>query len=163
MGFPAHSIRGRRGRHSATQRTQEEAQAYVNEGGRATPSEASAPISLNAHLEVSTPSLADARKPAKRQKKNDGSARITATSSDYDPGTGPLPLEAEDGFDRTITLQPNGTLRYKTEDELNARKKQPTGDFEGELKIWTDGAAKGNGRIGAHAGIGIWFGPSDER
>ncbi|KAF2688771.1 ribonuclease H-like protein [Lentithecium fluviatile CBS 122367] len=33
----------------------------------------------------------------------------------------------------------------------------------GPLIIYTDGAAKGNGKLGAVAGIGIWFGPDDPR
>ncbi|KAF1961525.1 ribonuclease H-like protein [Byssothecium circinans] len=155
-------VTGYKGGKQKSFATWEEAQAYVNEGKRTTPSEASAPISLKDHIESSTPSLTDARKPAKKQKKNDGSARITAINNDYEPGTGPLPFDAEDGFDRTITLQPDGAVRHKTETEINARKKQPTGDFEGELKIWTDGAAKGNGRVGALAGIGVWFGRDDD-
>lgn len=31
------------------------------------------------------------------------------------------------------------------------------------LIIWTDGACSNNGRVGARAGVGVWFGPDDER
>ncbi|KAF2640556.1 hypothetical protein P280DRAFT_469309 [Massarina eburnea CBS 473.64] len=154
-------VRGFKGGKQKGFATHEEAEAYVNQGKRGTPSEASVPPSLKRTLDPSTPSVAD-RKPAKKQKRNDGSAAFDATNGDYEPGTGPIPADAEDGFDRTIKLQSNGTVAYKTDAETNAHKRQATGDFEGELKIWTDGAAKGNGRVGAFAGFGVWFGPEDE-
>lgn len=31
------------------------------------------------------------------------------------------------------------------------------------VKVWTDGAARGNGRVGAEAGLGVFFGVDDER
>jgi ribonuclease HI len=145
--------------------TWEEAQAYVNEG-RWTPSDTSAPISLKGHLESVPVSVATSRKSSKKLKKNDGSAIFPETNGDYEPGTGPLPPGAEDGFDDRIKLpgdRNDGLLEFKTHAEQTARKMQPTGDFEGVLNIWTDGAAKGNGQTGAAAGIGIWFGHDDPR
>lgn len=31
------------------------------------------------------------------------------------------------------------------------------------LVVWTDGACQGNGRDGAVAGVGVWFGEDDPR
>lgn len=143
--------------------TWEEAQAYVNEAKGATPSDSGAAISLKGHLE-STLSVGATIKAPKKQKKNDGSALAAITNGDFEPGTGPLPPGAEDGFDRTLKLDlATGAVQYKTYAELSALKMQPTGEFEGPLKICTDGATKGNGKIGAYAGLGVWFGPNDPR
>lgn len=144
--------------------TWEEAQEYVDEGRRMRSGDT--PISLKGHLDSTYSSIDDPRKSAKKMKRNDGSAEVPIANGYVEPGTGPLPPNAEDGFDDTIILPPHrndGKLEYKTEAERNARKKQPTGEFEGVLQIWTDGAAKGNGKVGAYAGIGIWFGPNDPR
>jgi ribonuclease HI len=147
--------------------TLEEAQAFVNEAqqGGASSHTTSTPISLNGHLDSTIASEMDSRKSTKKQKQNDGSAMATATNGEYEAGTGPLPPDAEDGFDRAIKHgRPGGPeIEYKTQEELNLRKLQPTGDFEGVLDIYTDGASKGNGQLGAYAGFGIWFGPNDPR
>ena len=34
---------------------------------------------------------------------------------------------------------------------------------EDPLKIYTDGSSLGNGKTGAAAGLGVWFGPGDKR
>lgn len=34
---------------------------------------------------------------------------------------------------------------------------------DGLLKVWTDGAARGNGQKGAQAGVGVFFGADDPR
>lgn len=147
--------------------TWEEAQAYVNDAqyGALSQTNTSTPISLNGQFDSTTPSAVDSRKSTKRQKQSDGSASVTTMKGEYDAGTGPLPHDAEDGFDRRIKHgRPNGPeIEYKTQDELLQRKLQPTGDFEGVLEIYTDGASKGNGQLGAYAGFGIWFGPNDPR
>lgn len=31
------------------------------------------------------------------------------------------------------------------------------------VRVWTDGSSRGNGRHGAMAGVGVWFGANDER
>jgi ribonuclease HI len=155
-------ITGYKGSKHKSFATLAEAQAFVNESKRTTPSEASASISLKGHLDTSTLSVADTQRPSKKLKRNDGAAMVPAIKDEYEPGFGPLPPDAEDGFDRTIKLHPTG-LVHKSEAELNRHKKQPTGDFEGELNIWTDGAARGNGKVGCLAGIGIWFGAHDSR
>lgn len=148
--------------------TWEEAQAYVNEaqqGAAFSHTNTSTPISLNGHLDSTTPSVVESRKSTKKQKQNDNSALATPADGDYEAGTGPLPPDTEDGFDRRIKHgRPGGPqVEYKTQDELFQHKLQPTGDFNGVLEIYTDGASKGNGQLGAYAGFGIWFGPNDPR
>lgn len=147
--------------------TLEEAQAFVNEAqqGGSSSHTTGTPVSLHGHFDSTAPSVVDSRQSTKKQKHNDGSAQATATTGEYEAGTGPLPADAEDGFDRRIKhgLPEGPDIEYKSQDELNLRKLQPTGDFEGILDIYTDGASKGNGQIGAHAGFGVWFGPNDPR
>jgi ribonuclease HI len=130
--------------------TWEDAQSFVDEATRFS----TTPISLNGHLahaELVDPSR-------KKQKRNDGSAADLETNGDYPPGTGPLPPDAEDGFDRSIKLAADGTIAYKDANEMGARKPQADGEFTGYLTIYTDGASRGNGQVGAVAGVGIWFG-----
>ncbi|KAL5373788.1 hypothetical protein DPSP01_012405 [Paraphaeosphaeria sporulosa] len=169
MDWPAvlEQVTGFKGAKQKRFDTWEEAQAFVSEAqhGGASSHTTSTPISLNGHVDSTTPSEVESRKSTKKQKQNDGSAVPTATNGDYEPGTGPLPPDAEDGFDRRIKHgRPDGPeIEYKTQEELSLRKFQPTGDFEGVLEVYTDGASKGNGQLGAYAGFGIWFGPNDPR
>ncbi|KAJ9641897.1 hypothetical protein H2199_005111 [Coniosporium tulheliwenetii] len=80
-------------------------------------------------------------------------------------GTGPLPPDAEDGFDRRIILNAEtGKVEYKTAEQLNAKKKMTKGDSQNSmLRIYTDGSSLGNGKNGAVAGVGVFFGPGDKR
>ena len=82
-----------------------------------------------------------------------------------EPGTGPLPKDSEDGFDSRLTLdQGRGQLVYKTDRQRKLTKMVPVGQADNEpLVIYTDGAALGNGRSGATAGVGVYFGPLDTR
>ncbi|KAF2878279.1 ribonuclease H-like domain-containing protein [Massariosphaeria phaeospora] len=147
-------------------RSEEEAWEFVR-----SKEEVSTPISLRGDLE-STASTDDARKggkisniASKRQKRNDGSAlALVDNHGEYPPATGPLPLDAEDGFDGTVTFNPlTGEPERKTEEQLGARKMQPTGSFSGTVEIYTDGSSLGNGQKGAVAGVGVYFGNNDER
>jgi ribonuclease HI len=146
--------------------TREEAQAFVNDFRR----DASAPISLRGDLsEISSLTASKGSKssenPPKKQKKNDAAAPIL-TNGDikYEPGMGPLPEDAEDGFDSTLKLDPEtGNIRHKTEEELSRTKLQPTGDFAGVISVYTDGSSLGNGKVGAVGGVGVYFGPNDSR
>ena len=83
----------------------------------------------------------------------------------YEPGTGPLPPGAEDGFDPNIILSPRtGNVVYKTQAQKEATKLQairPT--TEHTLRVHTDGSSLRNGQEGAFAGVGVFFGPNDER
>jgi ribonuclease HI len=81
-----------------------------------------------------------------------------------EPGLGPLPLNAVDGFDPSLKLDDKtGNIRVKTDKELGKRKRQPTGDFKGPVVVYTDGGSRGNGNAGAKAGCGVYFGPRDPR
>ncbi|KAL9632811.1 MAG: hypothetical protein Q9164_005086 [Protoblastenia rupestris] len=84
---------------------------------------------------------------------------------DYEPGTGPLPPGAIDGFDPNIVLDPeSGKVVYKTQEQRQATKLDPTGGTQtGPIRIHTDGSSLGNGTAGAFAGIGVYFGPNDKR
>ena len=110
-----------------------------------------------------------ATKRAKKAVNGTGKAAKPVTveynEADYAPGTAPLPLGAEDGFDPTIILDPaTGTLVYKTEEQRQATKKVRVGVNQTEpVRIHTDGSSLGNGKSGAFAGIGVYFGPSDPR
>ncbi|EEP78391.1 ribonuclease H [Uncinocarpus reesii 1704] len=83
----------------------------------------------------------------------------------YPAGTGPLPPGAEDGFDPNVLLNPStGRLVYKTAEQKAATKLQPKQSTLGNmLNIYTDGSALGNGKLRAKAGVGVYFGPGDER
>jgi len=146
--------------------TREEAQAFVNEFRR----DPSVPISLRGDLsEVSSLAASKESKaseaPPKKQKKNDAAVpALTNGDVKYEPGMGPLPEDAEDGFDPTLKLDlESGNIRVKTEAELSRTKLQPTGYFTGVINVYTDGSALGNGKVGAVGGVGVYFGPNDSR
>jgi ribonuclease HI len=148
-------------------KTREEAEAFVNGG--------SAPISLRGDVSTSrSPSATGnidrsrelSESAPKRQKKENASPAPAADFQDIkiEPGLGPLPLDAVDGFDPNIKLdEETGNIRAKTEQELGKRKRQPTGDFKGPVVVYTDGGSRGNGYAGAKAGCGVYFGPRDPR
>jgi ribonuclease HI len=97
-------------------------------------------------------------------KKNNGFPAVEMFNGDFEPGEGPLPPGTEDGFDPTIKLDKStGRVVRKSEAELNAKKWQPTGEFSGPLVVYTDGSALGNGKVGAVAGVGVYFGSNDAR
>ncbi len=157
-----------KGYHGSKQKafaTRAEAQAFVNEAKRGN----STPISLRGDLSETSSLAADKaikESTSKKQKKDTSTPLPTLTNGDtkYEPGMGPLPPDAEDGFDRTIKLDfDSGIIRAKTDEELSATKTQPTGDFSGPIVVYTDGSSLGNGQAGAVAGVGVYFGPRDPR
>lgn len=80
-----------------------------------------------------------------------------------EPGDGPLPPGAVDGFDPNVLLDPGtGKVVGKTKDQKTATKPKPTGP-PGMLRIYTDGSSLKNGGALASAGIGVYFGPGDTR
>ena len=83
----------------------------------------------------------------------------------YEAGTGPLPPGAFDGFDPNILLDPRtGEIVYKTPAQKNATKLQAIAPSpDSMLRVHTDGSSLGNGKIGALSGVGVYFGPMDER
>lgn len=143
--------------------TRAEAEAFVRDG--TDPNGGS--LKDEDTLELDSPTPTKGKPAAKKQKKM--SNEITGMDGDLDesvePGTGPLPPGAEDGFDSRIILNPEtGLLNYKTEQQRNATKMQAIGPAEGSiLHIWTDGSSLGNGGAKASAGVGVYFGPRDPR
>jgi len=110
--------------------------------------------------------------PAKRAKKTiNGASKATKPApvehneADYEAGTAPLPADAEDGFDPNIILDAEaGQVVYKTLEQRQATKAISTGTAQtGPVRIHTDGSSLGNGKEGAFAGVGVYFGPSDPR
>ena len=93
------------------------------------------------------------------------SPNLQYNAKDYEPGTGPLPPGAEDGFDPYIQLDPRtGELVFRTEEQRNAVKIQAAGSAPNSvIRIHTDGSSLRNGTKGALAGVGVYFGPNDGR
>ena len=85
--------------------------------------------------------------------------------ADFEPGTGPLPPDAEDGFDSNIIFDAEqGGIIYKTQEQRQATRSRPSSSAQTEpIRIHTDGSSLGNGQIGAFAGVGVYFGPGDKR
>lgn len=153
------------GKHKAFA-TQAEAQAYVDE------SRCDKNAAIGLRDDPSGPTLATTHHSQncgtspKKQKTESALPRSVLANGDatYEPGLGPLPPDAEDGFDRTLILDTEtGFIRAKTEQEQQAMKPQPTGDFTGPIVVYTDGSSLGNGRTNAVAGVGVYFGPRDPR
>ncbi|KAI9689350.1 MAG: hypothetical protein M1822_010001 [Bathelium mastoideum] len=103
-------------------------------------------------------------------KKTNGAASspnpaFDAREEEYEPGTGPLPLDAEDGFDPSVLFDPeSGIIKHTTDEQKNATKWHATGPSKGSmLRIYTDGSSLGNGQNGSIAGVGVFFGPEDPR
>ena len=138
--------------------TRAEAEAFVH-GESSSSSDAKA--LLNNSNEPEKPK--GGKRATKKQKSKP--AADVLREEDYEPGTGPLPEDAIDGFDNRIFLnEETGELEYKSEEQRNATIVQATNAFkEGPLRIYTDGSSLGNGKLGAFAGVGVYFGPCDNR
>lgn len=104
---------------------------------------------------------------AKKRRKGSDATRngVNSNRELVDPGVGPLPPDAEDGFDPNIKLNPaTGKVEYRTAEEKSSMKLQATGESKGGyLKIYTDGSSLGNGQKGSVAGVGVFFGHDDNR
>ncbi|ERF73555.1 hypothetical protein EPUS_08762 [Endocarpon pusillum Z07020] len=99
--------------------TRAEAEAFVAEGKKGA---AAAGIAEAQHADKRMKLVNGAAAPAGlilNDKQKDTQGNI------YEPGTGPLPPGAEDGFDPNIKLDINGNLVHKTEAEKSTRKKSP--------------------------------------
>ncbi|MCJ1430622.1 hypothetical protein MMC29_008540 [Sticta canariensis] len=109
--------------------------------------------------------------PKRARRGADGNTRglkqvtVEYNEDDYEPGLGPLPPGASDGFDYNILLDSTtGQLVYKTQEQRQATKLQQNWGAQNEmLRIHTDGSSLGNGTADAFAGVGVYFGPGDER
>jgi ribonuclease HI len=154
----AAAMKGHKGIKQQKFKTAEEAWAHLGRIKTGTPSDTSAPISIKSET---------LKGASKKLKKNDGSAAAapaTVFGGSYEPGTGPLPPGAQDGFDDTIFFNPDtGKVEHKTDAQRNARTMQHTGEISGPIEIYTDGSSLGNGKVGAVAGLGVWFGHDDPR
>ncbi|OJJ89423.1 RNA-DNA hybrid ribonuclease [Aspergillus glaucus CBS 516.65] len=81
----------------------------------------------------------------------------------YEAADGPLGLDAEDGFDPNVLLDPKtGKAVYRLPEQKTVTKVQAKGP-PGMLRIYTDGSSLANGRAVASAGVGVYFGPGDSR
>jgi ribonuclease HI len=105
----------------------------------------------------------DSPAPTTKKVKTTKSKAVVADPGPIPLGWEPLLADAEDGFDRRLIMDPEtGLLRKKTEEELNAKKPVAKVEkFAEPLQIWTDGACRGNGKFGAIAGVGVYFGKQD--
>ena len=153
--------------------TRVEAERFLNEDyGKTADTSVTADLDSSvytAHLapegapETSTP------QPTPKKSKNSTHAsklaRTAYNEPDYEPGTGPLPPDAEDGFDPNIYFdRERGGIVYKTQEQRQATKTRPSSSAQTEpIRIHTDGSSLGNGRPDAFAGIGVYFGPGDKR
>lgn len=111
------------------------------------------------------PALKKAKKALNSTSKGTKAVAVECNEANYEPGTGPLPPGAEDGFDPNIMLDPaTGKVIYKTQEQRLATKPLPAGPApSGMLRIHTDGSALNNGGAEAFAGVGVYFGPGDKR
>ncbi|OJD28694.1 ribonuclease h [Diplodia corticola] len=144
--------------------TRAEAEAFVKAGKKVGESVSNVAVEPDAQSDTTVGKKSEP--PAKRQKKSAAAEESAATNSGpSEPGTGSLPEGAEDGFDPRVILNPEtGKVEWKTEEQLAATKKMPTGESKGGmLRIYTDGSSLGNGKKGSVAGVGVFFGPLDKR
>jgi ribonuclease HI len=135
-----------------------EAEAFVAEGKKGS---AAVAVAAAQHVDKKLKLVNGAAAPAGLildNKQKDAQGNI------YEPGTGPLPPDAEDGFDPNIKLDSDGNLVHKTEAEKTQKKtilkpRPPPG----MVIIYTDGSSLRNGAAGARAGVGVYFGPGDSK
>ena len=128
--------------------------------------EAYTPGGSVSHLEGSEPTVKRPKKgtaTANRGKYNVTTSKEVETLQ-YEPGIN-LPPGAEDGFDPNIILEPSsGNVIIKTRGQRMATKLQSSGSAVNSiLRVYTDGSSLRNGQPGAFAGVGVYFGPDDER
>lgn len=114
---------------------------------------------------VETDAEPPARKKAKKTANGPKLAAPIYNEADYEPGTAPMPSDAEDGFDPTVIFDSEaGKIVYKTQEQRQATKPMPSRDsLTDPIRIHTDGSSLGNGTAGAFAGVGVYFGPNDKR
>lgn len=156
--------------------TRSEAQRFLNEEEKSTdtpdPNSAEHDISvmydsLDKHDEAMFKSVSTKKpkRPISGSIKTTKMAHVEYIESDHQAGTGPLPPGMEDGFDSNIFLDSQtGQVVYKSEEQRQATKIQMLGGAQTDtLRIYTDGSALGNGGPRALAGVGVYFGPGDQR
>jgi len=107
-----------------------------------------------------------AKKAATSKKGKKASALLTDDDIVYSPGEGPLPFDSIDGMDTRLLLNAStGAIDYKNSGQTAATKQHAIGPASEStfLRIYTDGAARGNGMASSIAGVGVYFGPQDPR
>jgi len=143
-----------------------EAEKFVRDGQRTTvTANETAPGEAPTTLKLEMPPSKKENKPVAKKQKRSEPGIVAYAEEDFEPGTGPLPPGAEDGFDPNVILNGvSGQVEYKSDRQRKAMKLQVTGPSEsGMLRIYTDGSSLSNGAAGARAGVGVFFGPSDVR
>ncbi|KAK4698018.1 ribonuclease HI, partial [Lecanoromycetidae sp. Uapishka_2] len=152
--------------------TRAEAQKYMDEDDsqrKESPKAAEADDlhSITYHISGG-PVEANADPPARKKTKKNNTigpkvAAAQYNEADYEPGTAPLPPDAEDGFDPNVVFDSEvGKIVYKTQEQRQATKLMPSRDSQTEpIRIYTDGSSLGNGTAGAFAGVGVYFGPNN--
>jgi len=143
-----------------------EAEKFVRDGQRTTvTANETAPGEAPTTLKLEMPPSKKENKPVAKKQKRSEPGIVAYAEEDFEPGTGPLPPGAEDGFDPNVILNGvSGQVEYKSDRQRKAMKLQVTGPSEsGMLRIYTDGSSLSNGAAGACAGVGVFFGPSDVR
>ncbi|KAI9877275.1 MAG: hypothetical protein M1830_004358 [Pleopsidium flavum] len=156
-----------------------EAEKFVRDGRRkadAVGGVSTDPSASSAMIVSNAPASRNDKVPASKKQKKTGSLADGPTHSvklqttpyveeDFEPGTGPLPLGAEDGFDPNIFLNGgSGEVEYKSEQQRKAVKLHANGAADsGMLRVYTDGSSLRNGAAGARGGVGVYFGPDDDR
>lgn len=147
-------------------KTRTEAEQYVTEGQRV-PSYVSSDVPIGS-IEPAEPVQKKAK--SSKSKKSNGikdemSPAPLMEQGEYEPGEAPLPGDAEDNFDTSITVDhvTNGA-RYKTREErerLTYTAVRPVPDAP--IRIYTDGSSLANGQANAWGGVGVYFGSGDKR
>ncbi|KAL8841790.1 MAG: hypothetical protein Q9170_000823 [Blastenia crenularia] len=157
--------------------TRAEAQRFLDQDGpkigdspeatevESTPSINQQPSENQSGSPARPPAPKKAKKTLNGTSKSTKSAAVEYNEADHEPGTGPLPPGAEDGFDPNIMLDAtSGKVVYKTLEQRQATKPNPTERTRsGTLRIHTDGSSLRNGATDAFAGVGVYFGPGDAR
>ena len=154
--------------------TRLEAQRFLDEGKEVEPSDNAEDVkSTSAVYHASEGLETEERPPAPKKSKwtTNGTTKPSKPAapkyneSDYEPGTGPFPLGTEDGFDPNIILDPEtGEIVYKSQERRQATKiRASASGYDGMIRVHTDGSSLRNGQEGAFAGVGVYFGPDDDR
>ena len=154
--------------------TKLEAQRFLDEGKEVEPSDTTEDINGTSvvYHALGVPEMEERALMLKRSKRTSNGTKNPSKSSppeynesDYEPGTGPLPLGTEDGFDPNIMFDPKTReLVYKRQELRQATKIRASGSgYDGMIRVHTDGSSLRNGQEGAFAGVGVYFGPDDDR
>lgn len=153
--------------------TRAEAQRYLDEDDvqkKESPTETEADNFSSVTYHTCTGPVEQEAEPSARKKARKTTSGMKAAvpeynEADYEPGTAPMPPDAEDGFDPNVFFDSeSGKIVYKTPEQRQATKSRPSRDSQTEfIRIYTDGSSLGNGNAGALAGVGVFFGPNDDR